>query len=245
MKTRATLAVTALLAAVALLSGCAGSGPKESLDHTTTAATTTTAAPVTPAEYTTTDDETKPGQHQVTMTVTTDDTAAIEAAFHQLKAKLIGAHETGAYWVAVNCGLPNPNGSDRGVRLGNGKIAVGDLAAAQTGLRSMGSELNFNPNTFCRTDVPTTAAAPDGPLDGAAALKACTAELERKYLADQLPLTVDGGAQKVQSWFVVTGTSTGHQNPGKPPNAVMNFTCTVEEGPDGKALAKVTEFEAR
>ncbi|AHH22121.1 hypothetical protein NONO_c73650 [Nocardia nova SH22a] len=244
MKTRAALAITAVGSAV-LLSGCAGSGSNHSLAPTTTAAPTSAPVTVAPAAYTTADNQTKPGQHHMTMTVTTDDTAAIQAAFYQLKAKLIGAQETGAYWVAVDCGLPNPNGSDRGVRLGNGKIAIGDLAAAQTGLRSMGSEMSFNPNTFCRNDAPPTAAVPSGPLNEDVALKACTAELERKYTADQLPLTVDARPQKVQSWYVLTGTSTGHQTPGHTPNAVMNFTCTAETGTDGQISAKLTAFEPR
>lgn len=109
-----------------------------------------TTPPVTPATYELIEDG-----RQISMMVTTDNRAALEAAWNVMFSEFVKTHPEDGYFVYIDCAV-GPAGN----RLGVGKIAIGKIGQARTGLGAPGAtvkyfgDVEWNNGRTCNPDMP-------------------------------------------------------------------------------------------
>lgn len=223
-----TASVTALTVLAFGIAGC-GSEPA------TPAATTTPAAAPAPAAY-----ELTESGRQLTALVRTDDTGQLGAAFREISTKVLFGRPEGGYFVHFDCAYGN-DPSKAANRLATGKIAVGRLGAAQTGLPEGETSIDYQTGRTCRDTPPSTPFTPGRALDRDYAVELCRGRVEDKYVADQRPVTLSSvnASQTAGKWFV-TGVAQGKAKPGMGDMARMSFQCIVSPDP---LATDLTEFK--
>lgn len=76
-----------------------------------------------------------------------DDALGLRRIHVNLMQRIMREKPDGGYFIYYDCATPNPDGSVN--RIGTGKVAVGRLGAAQTGLEINGNELRPNSGRVC------------------------------------------------------------------------------------------------
>ncbi len=131
-----------IILAVIILSAVIGIAVKavgQNADDNSAAATTTTwtpvptPPPVAPASYELIEDGKK-----ISMMVTTDNRAALEAAWNVMFSDFVKTHPDDGYFIYIDCAVGPP-----GNRLGVGKIAIGKIGQARTGLGAPGATVKY------------------------------------------------------------------------------------------------------
>ncbi|MBF6189406.1 hypothetical protein [Nocardia farcinica] len=224
------LAVLAVTFLPACTSGESSSSPSSA---TATAASAANAAPPT---YQLSED-----RGVLTALVRTDDTAELRSVFDEIADDVLANRPDGGYHVRLDCAIGH-DPTKAANRLANGRIAVGALGAAQTGLKPGQRTIEFNTGRTCREGAPTTTFDPGRQLDREYALQLCRGRLEEKYVADQRPLDFTGvsAVEGAEGW-TVTGAAQGKAKPGAT-TAVVDFECRVRDNPP---RTEVVRFEPR
>lgn len=167
----------------------------------------------------------------LTMRVTTDHTGALGAAFRELARRVLDTYPEDGYFVQVDCAIDGQNG-----RLGNGKIAVGTMGAARTGLPVDGQHIEWLTGKHCRPGYVEPTVDLDRKLDSDYVLELCLGRIEDKYTADHLPVALsDVDITESKGWWTVTGKAQGENAPS------VEFTCQVWERP-GMLRVGLTRF---
>lgn len=222
-----TIALGALLAAFALTTAC-------STNDTSSGDTLTTTTAVTVPAYEMTEQD-----RELTALVKTDNTDQLRLVYREIADQVTDTYPDGGYFLRIDCAFGNEPGK-AAIRLANARIAVGQLGAAQTGLKAGQSDIEFNTGVRCVENPAPTTFDPNRPLDEGYAVELCEGRLEEKYVAGQLPLTLskvrvteEGGE------WTVTGSVHGTVPEGQSA-ADMNFECVVADNP---LRSSVTKFD--
>ncbi|MBM4574956.1 hypothetical protein GS896_25660 [Rhodococcus hoagii] len=189
------------------------------------ASTTTTRTFVPPpaAPYTLHRD----GKDEFTATVTTADTQALRVTWQKIRKEILASEPDGGYFIHFDCANPTPEHSPR---IGNGKVAVGRLGAAQTGLNAGSHEMKFVDGARCGDDPGYTSTADrKAPLTEQSVNDLCREWIEEKYTVEQLPVTIANAkaVEGTEGKWTGTGTAQGASKYGDE-TAVLSYTCTAQ-----------------
>lgn len=229
---RISAAFPAVLLAAALV-GCGANEPAAVETSTTTPAVAPTGAPRTP-EY-----ELSRDGRGITVLVKTDDTQLLGLVWREVSGRVLGTDPEGGYFVTIDCAFGH-DPAKAANRLGNGKIAVGKLGAAQTGLQPGQRQIDWVPGRTCRADAPTKTFDPSRRLDRDYATELCRGRIEEKYVADQRPVTLSSvTATELGGRWTVAGVAQGKSS-GSGETAKVPFECVVSPDP---LRTEVTKFE--
>jgi hypothetical protein len=205
-------------------------------DDTTAASvpTTTAGLPPTAAPY-----ELREDGRDLTMLVTTDNTDELGAAFRALADTVVDSYPDGGYFVQIDCALEGQS-----TRLGNGKIAVGSLGAAQTGLSAGQRDIDWLTGQNCQPGHTETTFDPDRPLDHAYALELCRGKVESEYVAQQRPVDLlEVETTESAGKWTVAGTARGRSTSASA--ASVAFTCTAHVNSAGLLMVDLTQFDVQ
>ncbi|OMC00351.1 hypothetical protein A5733_04365 [Mycobacterium sp. NS-7484] len=222
-----TIAVGALLAAFALTTACSSNDTSNGDSLSTTVAATVPAYEMTEQDK------------ELTALVKTDNTDQLRLVYREIADQVTDTYPEGGYFLRIDCAFGNEPGKTA-IRLANARIAVGQLGAAQTGLKAGQSDIKFNTGVRCIENPEPETFDPNRPLDQTYAVELCEGRLEEKYVAGQLPLTLSNvRATEDSGEWTVSGSVRGTVPEGQSSSDV-SFECVVTDNP---LRSSVTKFD--